>query len=238
MRKDILEILNIKKGDIISITGSGGKTTLMYELAKKLKEKGRVLVTTSTKIKRPKKDEVDLIFDDFFSYKKPREKNIIVGLGNLIKEKNKFSEICEENLLKIKDDFDYILIEADGCRNLPLKMWKSYEPVIYNISNKTVGIFSAKTIGREIEEDFIYNFKDFRDLIDDDFLNNKVYLKLIKSSSGPFGEFKGEKFIFFNQAESVEEKEKSKELIDFLKKETNGIRYFYGSLFKEEYYEN
>lgn len=237
MKKDIIDILDIKKKDIISITGSGGKTTLMERLSQKLKKDGRVLITTSTKIKRPDEIKVDYIFDSFEEYKKPDGNNIIVAIGNIIKDKNKFGSIKEDELKKIKDDFDYILIEADGCRNLPLKMWKSYEPVIYNISNKVISVFSAKTIGKKVEKDFIYNYEEFKKQIDTDYVSEKVFLDLINSKPGPFSNFEKDKFVFINQADNEIEKSKADKIIDYLKENTVNIKYISGSILKEEYYE-
>ena len=46
----LTKVFDIKKGDIITITGAGGKTSLMFSLARELSTLGRVLVTTTTKI--------------------------------------------------------------------------------------------------------------------------------------------------------------------------------------------
>lgn len=238
MNYKLSQIFNIKKKDIVSITGSGGKTSLMERLGQELKEDGRVLITTSTKIKRPINKDIDYIFDSFDQYEKIRDKKSLLALGELNPENNKFSSISEEELKGIKDDFDYILIEADGCRNLPLKMWKSYEPVIYNISNKVISVFSAKVIGKRIQKEFIYNFDEFKDLIQENFVSKEVFLKLIESDPGPFGDFKGEKFVFFNQVDDMEDKDKTDKIITYLRKNTKNITYSYGSLLKEEYYED
>ena len=51
--------LRIEKNSITAITGSGGKTSLMFRLAEELSLKGKVLITTTTKIFAP--DELSLI---------------------------------------------------------------------------------------------------------------------------------------------------------------------------------
>lgn len=238
MTKNLRQILNIKKGDVISITGSGGKTSLMESLGQELKNYGRVLLTTSTKIRRPRGDFYDYIFDSFDDYKKPTEDKALAAMGDFDPSTNKFHAIEEDKIKKIKDDFDYILIEADGSRMLPLKMWKSYEPVIYNISSKVLGVFPAKVIGRKVEEDFIYNYQDFKNLIGEDKVDKEVFLKLITSKPGPFGDYKGEKIVFFNQVDGLEDKEKVDEIIQYLRESTKDIRYLAGSVLKEEYYED
>ena len=51
---DIWDILPLKTGGILSVTGAGGKTSLMFHLAASLAGAGkRVLTTTTTKIFQP-----------------------------------------------------------------------------------------------------------------------------------------------------------------------------------------
>ena len=57
----ITDILNIDKNSIVSIVGAGGKTSLMFQLAEELREKSRVLVTTTTKIYVPEKGQYDYL---------------------------------------------------------------------------------------------------------------------------------------------------------------------------------
>lgn len=56
------EKFGIEKNMTVGITGSGGKTSLMFLLAKELSKKGRVLVTTTTKIYEPLKDKYEYLF--------------------------------------------------------------------------------------------------------------------------------------------------------------------------------
>lgn len=230
MIKDLSKKFSIKKSDIISITGSGGKTTLMESLGEELKNYGRVLITSSSKIRRPQNEHIDYIFDSFSSYRKVEEDKVLVAMGELDKKTNKFYAISQEQIESIRDDFDYIIIEADGCRNLPLKMWKSHEPVIYSISSKVICVFSAKVIGRKVEEDFIYNYEDFNKLIEREYVDKEVFLKLIRSKPGPFGDFVGDRYVFFNQVESIEEKMDSDKVITYLRDKTEGIEFLSGSL--------
>ena len=44
------DFLDIKKGDIVSFVGGGGKTSLMLMLAKELRQEFRVAVTTTTRM--------------------------------------------------------------------------------------------------------------------------------------------------------------------------------------------
>lgn len=58
---NLTDVLDIENSSIVSIVGAGGKTTLMFQLAQELKDKGRVLVTTTTKIYVPDKRQFDYL---------------------------------------------------------------------------------------------------------------------------------------------------------------------------------
>ena len=51
---EIAPLLNIVRG-VTAIIGSGGKTTLLYTLAEELKEKGSVIICTTTHIRIPER---------------------------------------------------------------------------------------------------------------------------------------------------------------------------------------
>ncbi len=54
MNTSLIDILKLKSQGVISIIGAGGKTSLMFSLAKELSKSGKkVLTTTTTKIFMP-----------------------------------------------------------------------------------------------------------------------------------------------------------------------------------------
>lgn len=230
----IEEIFDIKKGDIISITGAGGKTSLMASLALALSKKGRVLSTTSTKIAMPDKG-FDRIFTSFREYFDDKD-SLSLCLGEKVPGVDKLSSIGYENLQKIKDDFDYVLIEADGCRNLPLKFWYTYEPVIYDFSTKVIGILSVKIMGKAASPDLIYNYEGFSKNIGTGIIDTKKLNKLIAYDDGFYKGFGKEKYFFFNQVES----EKDFDFIEEFKEAFNfsDIKLIYGSVKEGKFYEN
>ena len=236
MKKDLLDILKIEKNNIITITGTGGKTSLMFYLGKLLKEKGSVLITTSTKIGYPKKDEVDFLFTSHLEYVNENFDKKIICIGEKIENMEKLSSLQEEDLKIISKDFDYVLIEGDGSRNLPIKMWKDHEPVIFSISNKVIGVMPIKNFGEKISPDFIYNFEGFKDHIDSQILNEEVYAELINYEKGLFKAFQGEKIVFLNQSDSEIDKENAKKVYKLLSK-TKDKKLVYGSIKREEFYE-
>ena len=98
----LTKVFDIKKGDIITITGAGGKTSLMFSLARELSTLGRVLVTTTTKIFTPKIDEYEeLILPNHKT--KGLAKNIFI-YGEKI-ENNKLHSLSYDKIFDLKKEY-------------------------------------------------------------------------------------------------------------------------------------
>lgn len=189
------EKFDIEKNDIISIVGSGGKTTLMFTLARELKKLGRVLVTTSTKIGIPN----DLKEDEIF-YRNPSEikgGNLVVVGGDCTDKK--VSSISQEDVEALAKDFDYILIEADGSKQLPYKASRENEPVIFNISTKTIAVLPMFKYNNELTEDDIFNYKLFKERFGSTYLDDELIIKMAKHKEGLFKNSVGEKYLYLNR---------------------------------------
>lgn len=125
-------------GQAIALVGSGGKTTLLYMLARELAAaKYRVVVTTSTHIYLPQIHQVPqtLLFDDASSA------DIITTVSEAIQQHGliaigtrsaggKMTSLSLDLLDRLTDLADFILIEADGSKQLPIKAWADHEPVL------------------------------------------------------------------------------------------------------------
>lgn len=132
------ELFQIERG-VTSIIGGGGKTSLMYALAEELSQYARVIVTTTTKIMEPESYRViyqasyDVVAKAFagnmpvVSELESSNSNIIVlgepsDNGKLVQSVMDISAMCKLA--------DYVLVEADGAKHLPLKAHADYEPVL------------------------------------------------------------------------------------------------------------
>lgn len=229
------ELFNLIKGDIISITGAGGKTSLMFYLANKLKKRGTVLIVTTTKIFKPENTE-----NNSFIFIYPEEIDSISPQDNFIHifcskiQNNKIGSISFEDLDKLKKYFDFILIEADGSANKALKGWKNNEPVIYPNSSKTIAIVDITSLGKEKNEDTIHRF----DLFQRQYFNsNKIiekndYIDYI-SSNHLFKGFSNEKILFFNKIESITLFE---EFFNIVNSINITSKIYFGSIFKNEFF--
>lgn len=143
------QALGITPG-ITAIIGSGGKTSLMYKLAEELP--GSVILCTSTLIYPPEHIPV-------LSHVDHVDGAICVGSpgpkGKLVSPEQSFRELATLA--------DYVLVEADGSKHLPLKAHANYEPVIPPSCNRIITIVGASGIGKPIEES-VHRCEIFREL--------------------------------------------------------------------------
>lgn len=194
----MFEKFNIKKGDIITITGAGGKTSLIFCLAQFLSKKGKVLVTTTTKIYVPSKKQ----FEKMYIGKEEilgENKNIFV-IGKDKKDK-KLIGLEYQEIENLKDKYDYILIEGDGAKQKILKEWNESEPCIPDFSNKVIGVVNLKILNTELTEENIHRFELFSKKYSD-YVGKKGDIKFLIEyiKKGKFfDKNKNEKYIFINE---------------------------------------
>lgn len=241
----LTEIFNVKKGDVISIVGSGGKTSLLFKLAEELKKEYKVLVSTSARILMPSYDCYDYLYTNLNSYignKHDNSAGVIVISKDINEETHKLLGIDDFDLDVLMQDFDIILLEADGSKELPLKGWKNHEPPVLNKTTKTIGVMPSNFINKRIDKEFIYGFDEFNILTDNsEYINFEAIGKICSNKNGIFKNSKGSLYLFLNKADTNEEiasvLELSKYLSEFIINETFKFKICFGSLKKGVYYE-
>lgn len=145
-----LEEMFIKDGrcNFISITGAGGKTTLLSSFGQYLKDTGRsVLLTTTTKVQAPLYHDymADHVFQSepsILSYEVERGKMVFYAEKNSLDVKKAFAP-RQEILDVLAGRFDCILCEADGSRGLPMKIHSSRDPVIHPKTTSVIAVMGA-----------------------------------------------------------------------------------------------
>jgi len=243
--KKINEIFNIEKGNIISIVGSGGKTTLMFELSKKLKENHKILVTTSTKIYKPSKIDYDYLYtniNDYINRNSYNDKPSVTVISNNIDLiNNKLVGLNEETLNNLINDFDITLIEADGSRNLPIKGWKNNEPNVPLCTNKTIGVIPIDIINRKADKNIVYGIEEFKEIIGDiSYIDFEAIGRICSDKLGIFKNSKGKLYLYINKADTKQLVAETLKLAEYLKKNVVNNPYnfeiCFGTLDKGEFY--
>ncbi|MBQ8057222.1 MAG: putative selenium-dependent hydroxylase accessory protein YqeC [Ruminococcus sp.] len=148
----ISDLLKIKKG-VTSVIGGGGKTTLLNTLANELKAKGAVIITTTTHIMKSEifPNVVTKYGEENLSYiNEQLKKHNCICLGSL-SENGKLT-MPDTSFSDLEKIFDYILVEADGSKRLPLKAHLDFEPVIPVESNQTILVTGVDAVGCKLSE--------------------------------------------------------------------------------------
>jgi probable selenium-dependent hydroxylase accessory protein YqeC len=161
----LTEALGIKAREVISLVGAGGKTTLMFHLAKELVLSGKkVVTTTTTKIVEPNLGETSSLFvdpdegkiKDFVWRHLDQYFHITVARERL--ESGKLMGISPNlvNGLWGSHGIDAILIEADGAAGRPVKAPRENEPVIPTSTTLVVAILGVDGMARELNEETVF----------------------------------------------------------------------------------
>lgn len=142
------ETLGIPRG-VTSVIGSGGKTTLLHVLAKELCTRGTVILTTSTHM-YPSRDFPCLYSPSEEQIKAALQRTPVLCVGSLT-DAGKLTA-CALPFPSLAALADFVLVEADGSKGLPLKAHAAHEPVIPENSEKIVCVVGASGLGKKISQ--------------------------------------------------------------------------------------
>ena len=189
INKSIVEYLQVKNQDIISVSGAGGKTSTIKLLAKNLvREHKKVLITTTTKMF--KTADVITIRNWVFTGQDYGKK---ISLWD------------EEFLREIVSLADITLIEADGAKRLPFKFPKQNEPVYISSSNKVVYIVGMSALNQPLKSlcrvELLAKF--LQKQVNENLTKNDI-IKVISSEQGARKDIgKRDFFVILNQVDTL-----------------------------------
>jgi probable selenium-dependent hydroxylase accessory protein YqeC len=130
----------------IAFTGSGGKTSLMEYMAGEFLKQGRtVAITTTTKIFA--KEPYQLLEES---------PDVQAGITFLRAGRNiengKLTSVKFEDIEMLGSIFDFVLIEADGAKSMPLKFPADHEPVIPTFCEKVIVLCGLDGLYKKVKE--------------------------------------------------------------------------------------
>ncbi|MDP2170244.1 MAG: selenium cofactor biosynthesis protein YqeC [Rhodocyclaceae bacterium] len=208
---------------ILSLVGAGGKTSLMFHLARLLCGTGQtVLTTTTTKIyvPTPTQSETVLVANDpqaillQAAALTDKLSHVTAGAAVMDAEEGKLKGFAPEAIDKFAESglFDWILVEADGAARHPLKAPAAHEPVIPVSSNIVIAVAGLDALARPLSEVGV-----FRAELAAARMGLKVGESITESAlcrliSHPLGLFKGApdralRVLFLNKADTQERRE-------------------------------
>jgi probable selenium-dependent hydroxylase accessory protein YqeC len=161
----LIESLDLKEREMISLVGAGGKTTLMFRLARELFLEGKkVVTTTTTKILEPASGETAYLFihpdenrlKEFVLQRLNQYHHVTLVRERLESGKLKGVSSSLVNDLWSSHEIDTIIIEADGAAGRPVKAPREKEPVIPSNTTLVVAILGVDGVGTELNEENVF----------------------------------------------------------------------------------
>ncbi len=206
---------------VLSFTGGGGKSTLIYLLARELADAGAaVLVTTTTMIYHPevKNRTCDRVVVS------PVEKllkqttagasgRITVAAAKEIEHggEHKLKGFLPEEIDRVfsADVFDIILVEADGAKHLPVKAPGLHEPVIPLSTRSVFGVIGLDALGTVIDAEHVFRIREFCSLTGKhggEIIDDEVFTMLVQSKAGLFKNTPpaAQKIVALNKADTMD----------------------------------
>ena len=153
----LLTVLGIGRGDVVSVVGAGGKTTLVYRLAAEARSAGwRVLVTTTTHMGTlheattgPVLVEAESDIEVDLARALATEGRATV-LGRRVRP-DKIEGLAPERVDALVATADLVLVEADGARGRSLKVPAAHEPVIPASTTLVIVVAALDVLGRPLD---------------------------------------------------------------------------------------
>jgi probable selenium-dependent hydroxylase accessory protein YqeC len=152
---------------VVSLVGAGGKTSMMFTLAREISEAGDpVLTTTTTKILNPSpgqssnlivSDDADTIIKSARELIRNNQVHVTVAAGR-VEPENKLIGLSPRIIDQISETnlFRWIIAEADGAARKPLKAPAGHEPVVPDSSTHIVGICGLSAVGNPLTETWVH----------------------------------------------------------------------------------
>jgi len=211
------QALLLDQGAVICLVGAGGKTSLMFRLARELAASGdRVLTTTTTKISEREaiRNSSEIVTGSVGALlsRAGDTRQSSVGLtaardgygGKLIG-----FDVRDIDRLRQSGLFDWIIVEADGAARLPLKTPDAHEPVIPDCCDWVVGVAGLTAFGKPLSDQWVFRLKLFARLTGLEPGDTLTAAAIATSICRPEGIFKGapqtsRRVVFLNQADTPE----------------------------------
>jgi len=138
---------------LIAIVGAGGKTSLMYALAREARAAGlTTAVTTTTHIARPEGADIALV-ESFAAdrYQEALDEGQILAAAQPLADA-RYGPPGDAALFWLRRHCRMLYAEADGSQLLPLKYPAAWEPVIPQYATQVIVVMGLSGLDRPLAE--------------------------------------------------------------------------------------
>lgn len=156
------EAFSIRKGEVISLVGAGGKSSLMQALADELAATGGTVITTTTTkifdwqapsphliVEADEDKMLGLLLEALGKYR-----HVTLAKDRLL-QSGKLDGISPQLVKRLVDleKIDYIIIEADGAARKPIKAPNATEPVMPPNTTLVIAIVGIDALNKELNSE-------------------------------------------------------------------------------------
>ena len=156
----LVKDLALKERELITLVGAGGKTTLMFALAKELLlSHKKIITTTTTKIYPPEPGQSPALIlggmEVFPEIKKAldRYRHITWVAGRAAGNKLAGLPLSDLSALWSSGLADFLIVEADGSAKRPIKAPGADEPVVPQETTLFLSVVGLSALNRPLNKD-------------------------------------------------------------------------------------
>ncbi len=218
--------LGLETSRVISLCGSGGKTSLMAALTRELASDGdRVLATTTTKMATdeadgpwqacPAADAADLLA------RMPGVAVPLLAYRIIDREHSRLRgfpvDVIDE--LAASGRFTRIIVEADGSRRRPLKAPDAHEPVFPSATDAVVMVAGVGGLGQPLDDNTVFRpecWSALTQLRNGDPVTPESLARVVVHPDGLARGTQARRVLFLNQADTPERLAAARRVLDSL----------------------
>jgi len=210
----------------VAFVGAGGKTSIIEYLASELVSRGKtVAITTTTKIFV--REPYQLLNDN-----EALLNNLPLNRFGKTLEYGKLTALDSEDIQRIGDLYDIVLIEADGAKHKPLKFPAPYEPVIPAIAEKIFVVSGLDALFQKVG-DVVFRWELFCNsfgINDKTIVTTDVFLRFFSPSILLKGIDTQEYAVILNKYDTLEQKRYGSIIARELTKNIKGLEVIISSI--------
>jgi probable selenium-dependent hydroxylase accessory protein YqeC len=161
----LVPALGLGRGDVVAVAGAGGKTTLVYRLAREAREAGLTVIVTSTTHMGMLPEAVTgpVILEEEGDLgprigKVMRETGYATVLGRHVRP-DKIEGLGAPRVDELVSRAELVLIEADGARGRSLKVPAPHEPLVPPSTTVLVVVAALDVLGGPLDESRVHRLE-------------------------------------------------------------------------------
>lgn len=165
-KTDLLDTFGLSGQGMVCLFGGGGKTSLMFTMADALSQNGKtVLTTTTTKIFLPSQEQAarTLICESAETLIKkagsllPGSRHICAGQSH-DPGTGKVTGFSKADIKRVQKTrlFDWIIVEADGAKQKPIKSSAPHEPVFPQSCSHLILVVGLDAVDAPLDGDHVH----------------------------------------------------------------------------------